>query len=53
MVNQNNNMDMSQLLNMISKMDKRDLQASLQKANEIMNSKDRDKIINELKKNMQ
>lgn len=51
-MNNGNNMDMSQLLNMISKMDKKDLQASLQKANELMNSKDRDKIIEELKKNM-
>ncbi len=51
-MNNNNNMDMRQLLNMISKMDKKDLQASLQKANEIMNSKDRDTIINELKKGM-
>ena len=49
----NNNMDMKQLLNMISKMDKKDLQASLQKANEIMNSSNRDKLIDELKKNMQ
>ena len=48
----NNNMDMRQLLNMLSQMDKKDLQASLQKANEIMNSKNRDAIIDELKKNM-
>lgn len=52
-MNNNNNMDMKQLLNMISKMDKKDLQASLQKANEIMNSSNRDKLIDELKKNMQ
>lgn len=48
----NNNFDMKKLLNLISKMDKKDLQASINKANEIMNSNDRDKIIDELKKNM-
>lgn len=47
-----NNMDMAKLMNIISKMDKKDLQNTLAKANEIMNSPDRDKIINELKKNM-
>ena len=47
-----NNIDMGKLMNMISKMDKKDLQNTIQKANEIMNSPDRDKIINELKKNM-
>lgn len=48
----NNNFDMKELLNLISKMDKKDLQASINKANEIMNSKDKNKIIDELKKNM-
>lgn len=48
----NNNFDMKELLNLISKMDKKDLQASINKANEIMNSKDRNAIIDELKKNM-
>lgn len=43
---------MSDLLNIISKMDKKDLQNSINKANEIMNSKDKEKIIEELKKNM-
>ena len=39
-------------MSMLSKMDKRDLQNSIQKANEIMNSSNRDEIINELKKNL-
>lgn len=47
-----NNLDMNQLLKMVSQMDKRDLQNAIGKANEIMNSKDRDKIIEDLKKNM-
>ena len=40
-----NNFDMNQLLNMISKMDKKDLEQSIKKANEIMNSSDKQKII--------
>lgn len=47
-----NNLNMNELLNILSKMDKKDLQNSINKANEIMNSKDRDKIIEELKKNL-
>jgi len=33
-------------------MDKKDLQNAINQANEIMNSKDRDRIIENLKKNM-
>ena len=47
-----NNIDMMKLMNMVSKMDKKDLENTIAKANEIMNSPDKDKIINELKKNM-
>ncbi len=47
-----NNIDMAKLMNIISKMDKKDLQNTISKANEIMNSPDKDKIIDELKKNM-
>ena len=47
-----NNFDMNQLLNMISKMDKKDLEKSISKANEIMNSSDKEKIIDALKNNM-
>lgn len=46
----NNNFDMAKLMNMLSRLDKKDLEAGLTKANEILNSKDKDKIINEMKK---
>ena len=51
-MNNSNNFDMKQLMSVLSKMDKKDLQNSIQKANEIMNSNNRDEIINELKKNL-
>lgn len=47
----NNNFDMAKLMNMLSKMDKKDLEAGIAKANQILSSKDADKIINEIKKN--
>ena len=46
----NNNLDMAKLMNMLSKMDKKDLEAGLNKVNQILSSKDADKIINEIKK---
>lgn len=46
----NNNLDMAKLMNMLSKMDKKDLEAGLAKANQILGSKDADKIINEINK---
>mgnify|MGYP003369726401 CR=1 FL=1 len=47
-----NNLDMGSLMNLLSKIDKKDLEQSIAKANEIMNSKDKDKIIEELTKKM-
>ena len=47
-MNNSNNFDMKQLMNMLTKVDKKDLQYSIQKANEIMKSDNRDEIINEL-----
>lgn len=47
----NNNFDMTKLMNMLSKMDKKDIEAGIAKANQILNSKDGNKIINEIKKN--
>lgn len=47
-----NKFDMKQLLSILSKVNKKDLQNSIQKANEIMQSNNKDEIINELKKNM-
>lgn len=47
----NNNMNMNMLLNMLSKMDKKDLEKGIEQANKILNSKNRDEIINGLKNN--
>lgn len=47
-----NNIDMAKLMSMLAKVDKKDLQKSMEKANEIMNSKDKNAIIEELKKNL-
>ena len=46
----NNNFDMAKLMNMLSKMDKKDLEAGIAKANQILSSKDAGKIINEINK---
>lgn len=47
-----NGFDMKQLMSMLSKVNKKDLQESIKKANEIMNSSNRDEIISELKKKL-
>ena len=46
-----NNMNMNMLFNMHSKMDKKDLEKGIEQANKILNSKDKDEIINKLKNN--
>lgn len=46
------NIDMGSLMNLLSKIDKKDLEKSIEKASEIMNSKDKDKIIEDLSKKM-
>ena len=46
-----NNNNMNMLLNMLSKMDKKDLEKGLEQANQILKSKNKDEIINEIKKN--
>jgi len=38
-------------MSMLSKMDKKDLEEGIKKATEILNSQDKDKIINDLKNN--
>ena len=43
-----NNMDMSKILSILSKMDKKDLELGIAKANEILNSKDKDAIIKQI-----
>ena len=46
------NLDLNQLMKMASKMSKQDLEKAINQANAIMNSKDKDKIIEELQKKM-
>lgn len=46
-----NNMDISKMMEMLSKMDKADLEQNLNKVSKILNSKDADRVIDEIKKN--
>lgn len=46
----NNNMNMNMLLNMLFKMDKKDLEKGLAEANKILNSKNKEEILNDLQK---
>ena len=46
-----NNINMNMLLNILSKMDKKDLEKGIEQANQILNSKDKNEIINKLKNN--
>jgi hypothetical protein len=47
----NNNIDMSKLLQMLSKMDKSELEAGIAKANKILQTKDKNDILNQINKN--
>ena len=47
----NGNVDMKDLINMLSKMDKKELENGLNQVSKMLNSKDADNIINEIKKN--
>ncbi len=47
----NNNMDMNKLMSMLSKMDKKDLDAGLAKVSKMLNSKEADAVIDNIKKN--
>lgn len=51
MNNNSNNIDISNLMNILSKMDKKQLEEGLAKASKVLNSKDKDKIINEITRN--
>ncbi|HIU51747.1 MAG TPA: hypothetical protein IAB70_03885 [Candidatus Merdicola faecigallinarum] len=44
--------DMGKLMEILSKVDKKDLEKSIAKANEIMNSKDKEQIIKDLSDKM-
>ena len=46
-----NNVDMAKLMSLLSKMDKKDLEEGLAKASQILNSKDKNTIINDIKNN--
>lgn len=48
----NNNMDISKLMNALSKMDKKDLEKGMQQLNNILNSNDKQKAIEQLKNNI-
>lgn len=43
-----NKMDVAQLMNMLSKMDKKDLEAGIAKANQILQTKSKDEILRDL-----
>lgn len=46
-----NNMDMAKLMQMLSNMDKNQLEAGLAKANQILQSKSKEEILSEINKN--
>ena len=50
-MNNNQNIDISKLMNMLSKMDKKQLEEGLSKVSQVLNSKDKNKIIDENTKN--
>ncbi len=47
----NQNIDMEKVMAMLSKMDKKDLEEGLNKVSKILNSKEADQIINNIKSN--
>lgn len=46
----NNNFDMATLMSMLSKMDKKDLENGIAKANQILKTKNKDEILKEISK---
>lgn len=46
-----NNFDMAKMMAMLSKMDKKDLEAGIAKANQILKTKSKDEILQEFKQN--
>ena len=48
----NSNIDVSKLLEALSKMDKKDLANGMNQLNKILSSNDKEKLINQLKDNM-
>lgn len=50
-MNNNTQMDMAKLMSMLSKMDKKDLESGLNQVSKMLNSKEADNIINQIKNN--
>ena len=46
-----NNFDMAKMMALLSKMDKKDLEAGIAKANQILQTKSKDEIMKEISKN--
>ena len=46
------NLDMAKLMNMLAKVDKKDLEKSMEIANKIMQAENKDEIIKNLKNNL-
>ena len=46
-----NNFDIANMMAMLSKMDKKDLEAGIAKANQILQTKSKDEIMREISKN--
>ena len=46
-----NNFDMAKMMAMLAKMDKKDLEAGIAKANQILQTKSKDEIMKEISKN--
>ena len=51
-MNNMNNVDMASLMQMLSKLDKKDLEAGIAKANQILQSKNKNDVLKEINKNM-
>lgn len=49
--NSNNNMNMAQLMSMLAKMDKKELEQGISKVSQMLKNNDTNSIINEIKKN--
>ena len=50
-MNNTNNFDMAKMKALLSKMDKKDLEAGIAKANQILQTKSKDEILKEFNKN--
>lgn len=48
-MNNNNNFDIAQMMNMLSKMDKKEIEAGIAKANKILQTKSKEEILREIK----